>query len=105
MLADGGSLLSHYKRLIMIRRANPEIARGEYRALDFDGVKAGGFLCTWQGATVAVLHNPGRSAWKVDLARAEALQDMQIAAAAGAGGARIEDGVLILDGQTSAVLR
>ena len=51
------SLYTYYKRLILIRRANPEIARGEYRAVTVPDSKVGGFVSTWQGSTVCVLHN------------------------------------------------
>ena len=105
LIGQGDSLLTHYKRLLMIRKANPEIARGTVQALDFDSSKPGGFLCAWQGSTVAVLHNAGKTAWTVDLSTQPALSGMDIAAVAGIGGARIENGSLTLDPWTSVVLR
>ena len=51
------SLLNHYRKLIATRKANPEIARGDYQALAFTDTKLGGFLCTWNGKTVGVFHN------------------------------------------------
>lgn len=54
------SLYNYYKRLIMIRKANPEIVRGDYTALSFPDTKAGGFTATWEGNTVAVIHNTDR---------------------------------------------
>ena len=105
MLRDPDSLLNHYKKLLMIRKANPEIARGTYRALSFPDSKAGGFLSTWRGNTVAVLHNTGKRKVTLDVAGAAGMPFEQIEAVAGAGGATLENGVLTLDAQTSAVLR
>jgi glycosidase len=101
----GDSLYSYYKRLLMIRKANPEIARGEYKALSFSGTKAGGFVCTFEGSAVAVVHNTGDGTQKLDLADAPEVSGMEIAAVIGMGTATLENGVLTLEGQTSAVLR
>ena len=99
------SLLNHYKQLIMIRKANPEIARGEYKALAFEGTKVGGFTSTWNGSTVAVLHNTTDSDKKVDLAAATDIAFDTLAAVVGAGQATLEGTVLTIGGQTSVVLR
>ena len=99
------SLYTYYKRLIMIRKANPEIARGEYAALSFTDTKAGGFTVTWEGNTVAVLHNTGNSAAKLDLSAVTEASFSVLSAVIGLGGASLDGTVLTLDGQTSAVLR
>ena len=99
------SLYTYYKRLIMIRKANPEIARGEYAALSFPDTKAGGFTVTWEGSTVAVLHNTANSTAKLDLSAATNMPFASISAVIGLGGASLEGTILTLDGQTSAVLR
>ena len=98
------SLYNYYKRLIMIRKANPEIARGEYAALSFPDSKAGGFTVTWEGSTVAVLHNTSGQTVSLDLSSAGA-PFTTLAAVIGAGGATLEGTALSLDAQTSAVLR
>ena len=107
LLAMPGNLIDHYRQVIAIRKANPEIARGEVKALKFADTKLGGFLCTWEGSTVAVLHNPGNSSQTVDLSKATELSFGGIAAFIGGAEARAElDGaVLTLGPQTSAVLR
>ena len=61
------SLCTYYKKLLMIRRANPEIARGTYEALKADASDLGGFLATYNGSTVLVFHNASMSAKTVDL--------------------------------------
>lgn len=72
MLADGGSLYNHYKRLILIRKSNPEIARGEYHALQLKDTTAGGFVSVLKSAdgsvsSVMVFHNTSGKPVTVDL--------------------------------------
>lgn len=101
----GDSLLTHYKLLLMLRRANPEIARGEYRALAFTGTKVGGFTVTWEGSTVAVIHNTTDREQTVDLSAVTELSFGTLAGSAGNGQAALEGTLLTLGPQTSAVLR
>ncbi len=105
LLPNAAGMLTHYKQLIMIRQANPEIARGDYAALKFEGTKAGGFLVTWKGSTVAVLHNTTDSPVTLDMAAATEIPFATLAAFAGAGQATLEGSKVTIDGQTSAVLR
>ena len=102
---SSSGIYTYYKRLLMIRRANPEIARGEIRALNFPDTKAGGYLCTWEGSTVAVLHNTTQRTITLDLAAATDLSFTQIGAVIGMGTAVLDGTLLTLEGQTSAVLR
>lgn len=105
LISKGDSLLTHYKQLLMIRRANPEIARGEYHALTFTGTKVGGFTATWNGSTVAVIHNTTDKEQTVDLSSVTELSFTILSAYAGNGRAALEGTVLTLGPQTSAVLR
>jgi len=98
-------LLNHYKKLLMIRKANPEIARGTYTALKCGDTKLGGFVSQWQGSSVMVLHNTTGRTLTVDLSEVWDQPFTQITAFAGAGLAHLEGTVVTLDGQTSAVLR
>ena len=104
-----GSLLNHYKKVIAVRKANPEIARGEYSALTFSDTKLGGFLCTWNGKTVGVFHNTTGKELAVDLKEAADQAFTEIAAVLeafpGEGGAALAGTVLTLGAQTSVVLR
>ena len=104
-LADGDSLYSYYKRLLMIRAANPEIARGEYKALSIPDSKLGGFTSTWNGNTVCVIHNTTLSEKTLDLSEVTELPFDTLSAAIGMGGASLDGGVLTLGSQTSVVLR
>ena len=99
------SLLNHYKKLLMIRRANPEIARGDYEALQLRDTKLGGFVSTWEGRSVLVLHNTTARPLKVDLAGIGLERFARIVGAPGRGRATLDGTVLVLEGQTSAVLR
>ena len=105
----GGSLLNHYRKVIAVRRAHPEIARGEYKALEFSGTKLGGFLCKWNEKTAGVFHNTTGKELTVDLAEATDYPFTEIAevleAVSGKGGAALEGTVLTLGPQTSVVLK
>ena len=103
-LPNGASLYNHYKKLIAIRQANPEIAYGDFKALELEGTKAGGFLSTWQGKTVCVLHNTSTDEAKIDLSQIPGFH-FESFTAVGLGSAKIEGTILTLDGQTSVVLR
>ena len=104
LLGNPNGILAYYKKLLMVRRANPEIARGAFTALSFPGVKVGGFVSTWNGRSAAVLHNPTQRTIRVDRAEATDLVFTEISAVLGKG-AELEGTVLTLEGQTSAVLR
>ena len=105
MLQNGKSLLNNYIRLLKIRRDNPEIARGTYRALSFEDTKAGGFLCTWNGKTVGVFHNTGKQKAVLDLRGTDAACLERIESVIGKKDASFEDGILTIGSQTSVVLR
>jgi len=103
--ADGQSLLSYYKKLLMIRKANPEIARGEYKALRVPDSKVGGFTASWNGSTVLVLHNTTGSAVTLDLKKLTDHAFSAIRAFIGQEEASLEGTVLTLGAQTSVVLK
>ena len=108
---DADSLYSYYKKLIMIRKANPEIARGEYKSLNLEGTNVGGFVATYEGSSCLVLHNTSGKAVTIDLADIGCGQFTKLAAFIGE--TSFEDPVrtaldgtkLTIDPQTSVVLR
>ena len=104
-LPDGNSLLSHYKKLIQIRQANPEIVYGTYKALKLENTKVGGFLSSYNGSTVAVFHNTTNDAITLDLSQITDVPLSVLAAYAGVGSAKLEGTMLTLDAQTSVVIR
>ena len=107
--ADPNSLYSYYKELIMLRNANPEIARGEYKALPFANTKIGGFSATWEGKTVYVIHNTTTDSATVDLSNVIS-GDYAITAAispegVAPGAATLYGTALSIGGQTTVILR
>ena len=101
-IKDPNSLYTYYKQLLLIRAANPEIARGEYKAFSLPGSKVGGFYASYEGSTVLVLHNTSQSSVTVDIA---ALGLSELRAAIGVEGAKLEGTSLTIGGQTSVVLK
>ena len=107
-LADGNSLLSYYKKLIMIRKANPEIARGTYEALKLENTNIGGFISTYEGESVMVLHNTTQKDALVDLSTLSDKSFTTLAAVIGVWSedpASLDGKQLFLPAQTTAVLR
>ena len=107
LLGMGGNLIDHYRQVIAIRKAYPEIARGTVTALIIPKSKMGGFLCTWKGETAAVIHNPGNGSRTADLAEITEVPLSQVAACVGGAEAyaKLEGTVLTLGPQSSAVLK
>lgn len=104
-LSNGKSLYNHYKKLIMIRKANPEIAYGTFEAIEGTGSKVGGFLSTYNGKTVMVLHNTTTKAVTVDISKLTDISFETLAAYVGMGTAKLDGTTLTIDAQTSVVLR
>ena len=103
-LPNGDSLYNYYKKLIMIRKANPEIAYGSFQALKTE-CNAGGFISTYEGSHVAVLHNSTQSAVTLDISTLTDIPFATIAACIGLGTAKLEGTILTIEAQTSVVLR
>lgn len=58
-LSNSQSLLNHYKKLIAIRNANPEIARGKVTAVTTFGENFAALRFEYNGSVVYVIHNLG----------------------------------------------
>ena len=104
-LGQADSLYNHYKKVIAIRKANPEIASGTFTPLDVSGSKAGGFLSTWNGSTVAVFHNTGTDPVEIDLSQFDYFPCQAISVFVGMGDATLEGDILTVAGQTTVILR
>ncbi len=104
-IAKETSLYNHYKKVILLRKANPEIARGDYSALTLTDTKAGGFISEWNGKRVCVLHNPTTKSVTLDLASLNLSEFTTISGFVGMGEAKLEGASLTLGEQTSVVLR
>lgn len=103
-LPNGDSLYNHYKKLITIRKAVPEIVYGSYTPLVTDS-KLGGFIATYNGNTAVVIHNTSGSTVTIDLAELTDLPLTVLFAFVGMGNATLEGTVLTISGQTSVVLK
>ena len=101
-IRDENSLYNYYKKLIMIRLANPEIARGEFTAYSVPDSKVGGFFASYEGSTVLVLHNTTLSAATVDLSD---LGVSELRAVIGVEDASLDGTTLTIGAQTSVVLK
>lgn len=101
-VGDESSLYNYYKKLIMIRKANPEIARGEYRSVSVKGTNVGGFTSTYEGKTVLVLHNTTKTEQTIDISQFGDFTELR--AFIGFGSATLSGTTLTLGGQTSVVL-
>ena len=99
------SLFTYYRKLLAIRRAHPEIARGDYTALEMPDTKAGGFISAWQGRETLVLHNTTKKPVTLDLAGLDLARFTELSAWIGTGEAALEGGVLTLDAHTTALLQ
>ena len=104
-LSNPTSLYNHYKKLIALRKANPEIANGVFTSLEMKEGKVGGFLSEYEGKTVAVIHNTTNEAVTIDLSKYPQIPAALLAAFVGVGTATLEGNILTLAGQTSVVLR
>ena len=102
---DGNSILNYYKRLLMIRSANPEIARGDYTALNVTDSKVGGFIARWNGSAVCVVHNTTLSKKTIDLSQLTSEQFTTLAAVIGQEDATLDGTLLTIGSMTSVVLR
>ncbi len=103
----GGNLFDYYKRLIMIRKANPEIARGDFTRIPLEDTKAGGFLCEWNGSRVTVFHNTGNSFQTISLqgTPAEGLTLISAVIGGDEAEATLSGSELTIGPQTSVVIR
>lgn len=104
-LADGESLYQHYKKLILIRRAVPEIGAGRVSAVQTGLAGVGGLLFETADSQALVLHNLSQEEISMDLRLLGVNLSGEELCFAGAGEARIEEGKLILSGRTSAVFK
>ena len=110
-IGDGDSLYNYYKKLIMIRNANPEIACGEYTSLNLEGTNVGGFIASYNESLCMVLHNTTNKTVTLDLSEIGGGHFTKLAAFIGV--TNLEDPAetalngttLTLDPQTSVVLR
>jgi len=105
-LSKKESLYNHYKKVIALRNANPEIARGIIEPLNFSQYTTfGGFIAHYNGGRAAVFHNTGGSEVNVDLSLYTDFIFTVNRGFAGKGTAELNSGILTLSGYTSVILK
>ena len=103
---DENSLLNHYKKLIMIRNACPEIINGSYKAIEKSPkTTIGGFISELDGSKVCVIHNTGLDTEVIDLEAMNISDFNYLFAYAGTDGNVLLNNTLTIQPQTSIVLR
>ena len=103
-----GSLYSHYCQLLTIRHTYPEIARGDYKSLAYDGNKSfGGFLVEYQGGKTGIFHNASMEEITIDLGSCADLDYSfrTLCVYIGKGTAKLSGNTLTISGLTSVILK
>ena len=103
-IGDPGSLYNHYKKLIHLRKVYPEIVYGTFTPLKTN-TKAGGFVSTLDGSTVAVLHNTTTKEVTIDLSKLDGANLTTLLDYVGLGDAKLEGTMLTIAAQTSVILK
>jgi alpha-amylase len=101
--ASKTSLYQHYKQLLAIKKAFPEIARGTYNFIDFNSFFVGGIVFDYQGKNVLVIHNTGENDVDLNMTSFD-LTNYQLKAYVGKADAALNQTTLTLGGLTSVIL-
>ena len=107
-LEDENSLYNYYCRLISIRHRYPAIARGDYNAVECGEKNLGGFLIEYEGERIGLFHNTSTESISVDLSKCKDLEGLAFSRLldyVGAGGAKLDGGILTIEGQTSVLVK
>jgi alpha-amylase len=103
--SNPSSLYNHYKKLLAIKKAYPEIARGRYTAININSFFVGGLLFTYNQDKVLVIHNTGENEFSIDLSTISTIETMtKLVSYVGKGQATIANNTLTIEGLTSAIL-
>ena len=107
-LQDPNSLVNHYSAVISVRHKYPAIARGTYSVLSSANKNLGGFLVSYEGEKLGIIHNTSSSAITFDLSQLSGLNGYsfsQICDYVGVGSAKLEGTVLVIGAHTSVILK
>ena len=106
-LKDENSMLRYYCKLLTIRHSYPALARGEYVSVNHNK-NLGGFIISYEGERLVLLHNNSGEAITVDLSQWSALAELNLSRlceAIGAGKATLKGSKLTIEGMTSVLLQ
>ncbi len=106
-LKNEDSQLNYYCKLIALRNKYPEIARGDYKSLDFGKSTFGGFKITYEGSEIVLLHNTKDAEITVSLSDCASLDasGLKVVDCIGMGNAKLSEGKLTVGPQTSVILK
>ena len=105
-LRDSDSLLNHYRKLIQVRNANPEIARGDYTVIKFDDqFNFGGYLSTYNNSTIGVFHNTGEATLTIDFSKYTDYKFGELRSFVGENKASLNGQILTIEAYTSVVIK
>lgn len=107
-LASETSLLTHYKKLIMIRNAYPEIYSGSFTPLNYNSsiTSVGGFMYTLNNSNVCVIHNTSKTkTHTIDITTLTSVQLKSLEVYVGYGVAKLEGTTLTIDPLTTVILK
>ncbi len=105
-LKDSKSLYNHYKKLIQIRKAYPEISRGLYEPIKTNKFTVGGFISTYNNEKVLVIHNTGDKeiTLNINTLSKEMFSDLKVYV--GMGVAKLNsNGELTISGKTTVIIK
>lgn len=106
-MEDENSLLRYYCKLLTIRHRYPAIARGDYESVNHSK-NLGGFIISYEGEILVLLHNNSSQPITVDLSQWSALANLnlsQLCEAIGCGKATLRGTELTIEAQTSVLIR
>lgn len=106
-MEDPNSIRTHYAKVIAIRNKYPAIARGTYTSLSYNK-NLGGFLVSYQGEKLGIIHNTSSSAITVDLSKVSGLNGhtfKQLCDYVGVGNATLNGTTLTIGAYTSVILK
>ena len=106
-LEDENSMLRYYCKLLTIRHNYPAIARGDYKAVN-KSKNLGGFIITYEGQQLLLLHNNSAESITIDLSQWAALEGLELSKlceAIGCGEAKLKGTSLTIGGFTSVLIR
>lgn len=105
-ILDKESLYNHYKKLLMIRNAYPEIARGNYTNLNLNiSDNVGGFIAQYNQMKSIIIHNVSNEDIIIDLGKHLTNGFSKVLVTVGTEGSNLNGTILTLKANTSAIIK
>lgn len=106
-LEKEGSLLNYYTKLISIRKKYPAIARGDYKALEYDSKYFGGLLISYKDEQLGLFHNTTDDNTIIDLTstKSAVVSFKEVLDYIGEGNASLSGTTLTIGPHTSVILK